>query len=284
MTPLNPVLAVCALLATIPVLAETGQPPLHIAPVGGQPRVFAGEQRRIPVLISNSTDRLIAIDARLRLYQATSATVVLQDEKPWKQLRVLPEQTVLETVTLGFPAVRAETRYLAQFLHGTNVIIGTMDVKVYPRDLLNELRLLANNLPIGVFDPQDRLKPALKRHGLDLLDLEDAEFDSFTGKLALIGPLKSVSDITEEFSSRIKKLAANGVGVVWIQPPPMPRASPQPSFYRVTEGAGEFIIVQPDMVSDLDESPRSQLNLIHFSQLAVRPEPPRFPNANHQAQ
>jgi hypothetical protein len=46
-------------------------------------------------------------------------------------LRVLPQQTVLESAQLEFPAVKTETKFLVQWI-GRNDVIGKMEVLVYP--------------------------------------------------------------------------------------------------------------------------------------------------------
>jgi hypothetical protein len=200
-------------------------------------------------------------------------------EAPWKKLPVLPGQTVLESATLTFPSVKAETRFLVQWLEGTNTLIGTTEVLVYPPDLLKELKPLLGEEPLGVFDPQNQLKPLLKAAAVECQDLEDTGLENFHGKLAIIGPFSTRAQMRESHANRsVKALAQKGAAVVWIQPPPAKRAQLKPSFYTVPEGKGAVVVVQPDLVANLAVSPQAQLNLIQFARVALHPEPAQLPN------
>jgi len=246
-------------------------------------RVFAGEGRRITVLFHNPGGNPANADLRTRLYQASSATVMLLGEAPWKKLEVLPGQTVVESVTMTFPVVKADTRFLVEWVEGTNRVAGTTEVLVYPPDLLKELKPLAGEEPLGAFDPQNRFKPLLKGARVEFQDLEDAGLQDYHGKLAVVGPFQTQAQMRESLANRsVKALAEKGVAVVWIQPPPelKPRGveSPKPSFYTVTEGKGAVVVVQAKLVAGLADDPQAQLNLIQFARLARYPEPLRLPH------
>ena len=145
----------------------------------------------INVRFRNPSASPVAADLRTRLYQASSATAAPLGEAPWKKLAVLPGQTVLESATATFPAVKAETRFLVQWLDGTNQVIGVTQVLGYPPDLLKELKPLAGDDPLGVLDPQNQLKPLLKAAAVEFQDLEDTGLENYHGKLAIIGPFQS---------------------------------------------------------------------------------------------
>src|SRR5436190_16816462 len=74
--------------------------------------LFAGASRKVIVFWHNPDDKIAEIDVRMRLYQVNGATVFMVSETPWKRLRVLPGQTVVEAAALDFPLVRSETRFL----------------------------------------------------------------------------------------------------------------------------------------------------------------------------
>jgi hypothetical protein len=240
-------------------------------------RVFAGEGRQLAILFHNPGGSPLTANLRTRLYQTTSATAVLLSEAPWKKLEVLPGQTVCETANLTFPAVKAETRFAVQWVQGTNTLAGKTEVLVYPPDLLKDLKPLVGEEPLGVFDPQNQLKPLLKTAGVECQDLEDTGLEDYQGKLAIIGPFQSKALIPEEAGNKIKKLAAKGVALVWMQPPPEKRQELKPSFYTVPEGKGAVVVVQAALIAKLPENPQAQLNLVHFARLALRPESPRLP-------
>src|SRR5208283_3417164 len=128
---------------------------------------------------------------RTRIFQTSSATAIRVGETSWKQFQALPGQTVLESARLDFPPVKAETKFLVQWLENTNHVIGETTVWVYPTNLLAELKPLAGDEPLGIFDPQDQLKPLLKNLNLDFANLENSDLENFSGKLAIIGPFQS---------------------------------------------------------------------------------------------
>lgn len=242
------------------------------------PRVFAGEARRIEIMVSNPGGSRVNAGLRTRLYQTSSATAIPLGEAPWKKLEVLPGQTVLESASITFPAVKAETRFVVHWLEGASNVIGTTEVLVYPPDLLKDLKPLLGEEPLGLLDPQNQIKPLMKAVTAGFLDLEDTGLEPYHGKLAIIGPFQSRNQMPEELGARIKKMAGRGIAVVWIQPPPEKRRELKPSFYTMPEGRGAIVVVQASLVANLAGSPEAQLNLIQFAQLALHPEPPRLPH------
>jgi hypothetical protein len=241
--------------------------------------VFAGDGRQVPVQLHNAGAGPVAAHLHTLLYQATLAIAAPLGEAPWKKLTVLPGQTVLETATLSLPPVRAETRFVVQWLEGTNKVVGTTEVLAYPADLLKELKPLLGDEPLGVFDPQNHLKPLLKAAGVECQDLEDAGLEDCRGRLAIIGPFQSRAQMRESLAHRsVKALAAKGVAAVWIQPPPEKGQDLKPSFYLVPEGKGAVVIVQAELLVNLAESPQAQLNLVRFARFALHPEPLQLPD------
>ncbi len=246
------------------------------------PTVFAGEGRIVNLTWRNPSDNMVSVALRMQLYQASSSTAMPLDRpQAWKQLQVLPHQTVLETVSLSFPQVNAESRFLIQWLDATNNVLGHTDVLVYPTNLLSRLKPLAGATAIGVFDPQNKLTTLLKQAQLDVEDLADTGFTDFSGKLVIVGPFASKEQMPEDLADRIKALAQKGVAVVWVQPPVKPRGKPQPSFYLVPEKKGSVVIVQPTLVTNLSENPQAQSNLVYFCQLALCPENLSLPEKNN---
>ena len=217
--------------------------------------------------------------------QLTSATALRINEASWKKLQMLPGQTVLETAELEFPAVRAETRFLVQWFGSNSNVLGSTEVLAYPANLLAELQPLVahDDGALGVFDPGGQLKPLLKTAKVDFVDLGNTELQNFRGKLAIIGPFESKAQMGAALAGKIKTLAQQGVAVVCIQPPPEHSSlhremeKLQPSFYSVPENEIAVVIVQSDLVANVSENPRAQLNLIRFCKLALHPQPPILP-------
>ena len=260
---------------------------LQMAPQDEPQRVFAGSTQTISVRWRNPGNEMIETDVRMRTMQLSSATAALVDESPWKTLRVLPGQTIVETVALAFPVVRAETRFLVQWLEGSNHVTGASEVFVYPTNLLSELRtVVGKDGVLGVFDPQNELKDLLRNAKVDFVDLGNTELEKFRGRLAIIGPLNPKTPADCVGTAQIKAMAGNNVSVVWVPPPagdaPSAKEKLQPSFYAVPENQTAAVIVQPEMLANLSGNPRSQLNLIYFCKLALSSEPLTLPSVKKQ--
>jgi len=257
---------------------------LTLVPDSRPQSVFAGSNRKISVVWRNTGDEVADVELRFRLYQGTAATAVLLNEAPLRRVKVLPGQTVSDSAVLDFPAVRAETRFMVQWLDGTNRLLGTTHVSVYPTNLLGELKLLAgDNTGLGLYDPHNQIKPVVRSLGLQFADLEGTGLENFSGKLAVLGPFMQSAAIPTGFANRVKNLASNNVAVVWLVPPPDKYDKPRPSFYAVSvPGCTNAIVVaQADTVASLADDPRAQLNLLHFCRLALRPEEPQLPFLTH---
>jgi len=260
------------LFLALPLSAQTNGPALQLRPDPEPQRVFAGAARAVTLVWHNDGPQLAEADLRVRLVQTTSASAVRLGETPWKKLQVLPGQTVLETAAVDFPPVKAETKFVLQWLAGTNELLGKTEVLVYPTNLLAELKPLAGDDGPGLYDPQNRLKPLLKLMKLRYTELQNDGLDDFSGKLAIVGPFSSWSQMRDGLADRLKALARNGVAVVWLQPPPEKHDLPVPSFYSVPENTNAVVMVQPELVADLPLNPQSQRNLIYFCRLALSPQ------------
>jgi len=253
------------------VLTSGAWAQLQFLPAGAAPMVFAGEARPIAITLRNPSPQSVAANLHVHVHQTTTAIAAPLYERPWKPLTVLPGQTVLETAVLDFPVVRAETRFLVQWLDGTNTVLGRTEVRVFPTNLLARLQALASDSPLGVFDPADQLKPLLQKLAVEFQDLAEDGTDKFTGKLAIFGPFASKAQMRASLAGEIRALTKRGVAVVWLQPPAPERAPLKPSFHLVREGGGAIVVAQSSLVGHLAENPEAQLNLLQFAELALHP-------------
>jgi hypothetical protein len=245
-------------------------------------RAFSGHAKDITVMIHNDGGNLFAGEIGGQMFQTSSTTAVPIGEVAWKKIQVLPRQTVLETAQLDFSAVQAETKFLVQWLENSNRVIGTTEVWVYPTNLLAELKPLLGEAILGVLDPNHELAPVLKLNGVKFVDLGRTTLEDFSGQLAILGPFHSNARMSDELAQQIKVLAKRNAAVIWLVPPPDRQDALLPSFYTVMEGTNAVVVAQADMVSKLSENPQSQLHLIHFCKLALKPEPPGLPHLTIQ--
>ncbi len=254
---------------------------------GAKPEsVFSGGDEKISLVFHNAGSQSFDSEIRARILQTTSGTAVSLGETPWKKLRVLPQQTVLETARLKFPVVNAETKFLVQWLDGINRRIGVTSVLVFPTNLLQTLQPLLCETNFGVLDPGNQLKPLLKAQRISFMDLGKMDLENFSGQLAVIGPFESKAQMPNNLAYQVKELAKRNVAVVWIQTP-QPSLQPSldwerekivPSFYCVQKSQTSVVEVQPDLVSNLPENPHSQIALIYLCHLALKPQPAVLPD------
>ncbi len=247
-------LVACLLLGMSTIAAQAQ---LKLLPVPELQQVFGGGFRTITLTWHNPGQKPFSQELSTRLYQASSATIVPLGTAPWRSLEILPGQTVIESASLVFPAVNAETRFVIQWLAGTNQVLGTSEALVYPPSLLKELKSLAGEEPLAVLDPQDLLKSLLKAAAVEFLDFEDANIENYPGKLVIVGPFQNKTQMREGLASQLRA---------------------RPSFYAVPEGKGTVVVVQASLTASLSERPEAQLNLIQFARLALQPETPRLPD------
>lgn len=223
--------------------------------------VFASRPQTIRVTLRNPGDKTMLRDVELRLFQLSSASAVpVGSAKPWKKIEMLPQQTVLETLALEFPSVRAATRFRVEFAG-----IGRTEVVVYPGELLKRLKTLAGDQPLGVVDPDGQLKPVLKQAGVEFADFEIEPADS---RLAIVW--SGASSLPETVTTRVKA----GMAVVWIRPASVATT------YAVRLDTGVVVVVPVSSVRGLADSPLPQLDLIRAAELALEPEALRLPSDN----
>jgi len=226
----------------------------------------------------------VAADIRFKLCQAGGLITAPVSEGAWKKLRILPGQTVLETGSFDFPSVRGRTAFILKFYDGVNDI-GAMQVQVYPTNLLNELKMLAADRPVGVLEENNMLKTLLNFRNIETADLLENGLSHFEGKLAMVGSPGSTNALPNHYTSKIPEAAMKGMGVVWIQPERSRRTGTiQPSFYVVPRGRGAVVVVQQDFLSDLENNPISQLRLIECCRLAVKSEAPHLPGTRQESE
>jgi hypothetical protein len=231
---------------------------IAVVPDEQPPVVFAQRPQTIRVLFRNSADEAAATNVQTQLRQLSFGSAMpVGSAQTWKELRLLPQQTVLEIYSTTFPAVRAATRFQIEWIG-----IGRTDVFVYPNNLLKKLGTLAGEKPLGLLDPDAQLRPSLKQAGVDFTDLET---DSSDARLTIVW--SNAAELPEFVTKRMK----DGMAVVWIRKPTSVAA------YAVRLGTGTVVVASTSSVSPLADSPTAQLNLIRFAELALTPDAMRLP-------
>ncbi|MDB6026761.1 MAG: hypothetical protein JWM68_2984 [Verrucomicrobiales bacterium] len=248
--------------------------------IAGEPQfVFEGSKQSVPVTFRNNGDKEITAEIRILLVQESSATTMaIGESRPWKTLRVLAGQTVLETVSVDLPAIRATTSFQLRCLDVKSNELGKISLRVVPRDLLKQLSKLGGDKAIGVLDPADELKPLLKAAGVEFYDLETGSgFDGFEGKLAIVGPFVENKSLPENLRTRLVARAKRTPSAIILILPPSVQMDPFPPIYLVRESSSTIAVLQPKAVSSITNSPQAQFHLIRAAQMALDPDSLRLP-------
>ena len=232
--------------------------------------VFAGKAQTIHVTFHNRGGQKSETEIRTRLFQASSSSLAPVGEvQGWKKLEILAGQTVLENFEVNCPEVKTILRFQLQWTDDKDGRLGKTDLIACPADALKTLKTLGGDKPIGIWDPSGKMKPLLEALKVEVEDLTaGTSFDAFHGKLAILGPFPTKDTMPSGFRENVKKLAERGVGVVWIQP--FSDAALSASATRM--GAGVLVLARPAMISDLAETPLSQLRLLELARIATSPD------------
>jgi hypothetical protein len=250
--------------------AVGGQAAVEITTDRTTPAVFGNGKRIIHAQFHNPEAQPAEANLRFRFYQASGSTLMpLSEARAWKTLTLTPGQTVLETLEMDLPHVRGETVFQVVWYDGEKKL-GATQINAFPDELLKPLALLAGETPLGLLDPEGHFKAALG--SVPSRELKEAEdVTSTDAQLILIAPMTAESR-PAGLAAALKKKAANGCAVVWIQPiQPLARRQPEPlpDAYVVGEGSGRIVVAIAATVSGLADSPRAQLNLVRLAELAT---------------
>ncbi len=239
-------------------------------------RVFEGNHREIPLTLRNAGTRRVSTEVSAHVFQTSSATVVPVENIEWKHLDVLAGQTILETATCNFPAVRAETPFLLEWFDDAQRLMGRTQVLVYPTNLLYELSTVPGKTSIGVFDPGGAFKAGLKSLAPGFVELDPTALGDFRGGLAILVLPGASPRLHADLAAAVSELARKGVGVVWIR---RSEALPAtvPFVFKIAEGKSMLVVAGAELVAGLVDSPRAQLNLLLLTRLALGREPVPWP-------
>lgn len=246
---------------------------LQVLPDPEPQRLFGGSFGTFAIRLQNVGDLGTDAELSFQFMAIGAASAAPQEPQPWRRIEVLPGQTVIEYATLDLPAVSAETRWLVTWLAGTNQPIGVTELLVYPTNVLAEIRSLADAKSLGVVDPGDHLKPWLRQAGVGFTELAAANLASFRGRLAILTSDAAGTNVAPDLGSRFEELARAGVASLWFQPPRPPQQALTPSFYPVPVGTNAVVLAHAEMVMNLANDPRAQMNLVGLCRFALRPEP-----------
>lgn len=263
-------------MTLLPFLCMVASPVLAVAQLewvqdGAVQETFAGEPCSIRVMFRNPTDQTVSADLRVRVFQTSSATAMpLSEPRLWKTIQVLGGQTVVEFFSVTLPNVRTRTRFLVQWIVEQNHVLGSSEVIVHPPDLLKTLNVLAGRTGLGVFDPQNALKPALTKAGVEFEDLDDV--NQFEGRLAIIWEALSCESSSVDSLKLNPAVAAPKTAVIWIRNH-CENPEHADSTIRLVCGRSQRIaLAHASQFAQLSTDARSQYRLVRLAETVLKPE------------
>lgn len=274
----------CMWLIALGCWSAHSQPKLMMVPSAEPQCVFGGSKANVKMVFQNTGDANFSGEMAMKLFLTSSSTVAPLDERHWKKLNVLASQTITESAPLEMPKVERAVKVLIQWIAPAGHIAGNTELIVYPTNLLLELKLLlgGDGANFGVLDPHHQFKSAFETSGIKFVDLAETELGGFAGRLALVGPCNPDDPEWNGLAERIQAVAKKGTPVVWIQRPQRDEGGAAPSYYVALQNRTAVVVAQPELVANIVDNPRSQINLLHFCKLALLPETPALPNLSQK--
>ena len=274
------ILSQAMVLPCLMTMVLAGQVQIELVPDPQPQTVFSGGTADIRGVFRNASSEEYTGTLSLHLFQATSATAVLLTNAPWKELRVLPGQTVLESAKLELPAIRGDApEFIVQWVENGKRVVGKTRIQAVAKDVLQGLKQLSPDNPIGLLDPVGDITSVIADAGIERVGLDLQSLAEFKGKLVVVsageGPSSEADD--ERVASTVKTLAGGGVGVVWAQRPARPGEAMRPSFRVIQAGKGVVVAVDRALIANLRQDPRAQRNLVQLARLATNTEPSGTP-------
>ena len=258
------ILAICLVAAPLRAQIEVTAP-------GGLQLMFPGNEQVVRVQLRNAGDKDIETSLAMKVYQASSATAMpVGLVRPWKQMTIKAGQTVLDELKTDLPSVRAPSRFILQCVNESNLVLGRVDVSVYPMDLLKELTDLAGSDGLALFDPSDRIAPIFKRLEIPFSEWTfDPDVRESPAALLILGPFSEKHPLTPKMKKSIDVLVRSGRRIVsfhqaWEEVFPIEGIVTIQDVER-----GRLVSAPPTLIANLDQSPASQLALIRLMKLAL---------------
>ncbi len=244
--------------------ARQSQANLELIASHAEAFVFSGNRREIEVVLHNDSESEVLSHVRMRLYQATSATLApFGEAQEWKNVRILPGQKIIEHVTIDFPSVRSLTAFQVRWLADGDREIGRTSVNVVPTNVLSQVTVLVSNKTVRLIGTEGVLKEALKRGGVKFE--ESDSIAGLSGGIAFIG----AGVDPDEIKTSLKRMK-HPMTALWFQHFASAMEA-VPNLYFVQCGQARIAVADARLVNDLGNSAPAQINLLRCIRAAQDP-------------
>ncbi len=153
----------CFFMVCLITLPVAGRGELEIPSEGEPQPVFADTPQEVSVVFRNATASRQVLSIAVRIFQMSSSTLMpIEKARPWKEIEILPGQTVLESAVVRLPPVKVATYFLIQWLGDDGQVLSKSRLFAVPKDIARSLSTITSNTTTGLLDPEDRIKPMFK--------------------------------------------------------------------------------------------------------------------------
>ncbi len=246
--------------------AESG---LHIS--GETHHVFGGVKQGVEVRFANASDKAFEQTLYFRLFQLSTRlyTPVGQGRK-WKQLNVAPDSSKADTIAIEFPAVRAPAKFKVVWFGDGEKRLGDVELTAHPANLLEPLGKLIEKREVALWDPENRLRPALEKRELNAAEIRTRwEAEDFRGKLLICVHHPQDRTRLDEKLQAFDRYKREGRSVLCLVADPLGR----PPLPLVTGNRdGGMVFARLDEVNDLARADH-QVRLLELVEFCRHPNP-----------
>lgn len=222
--------------------------------------VFSGGVREIQLLLKNGGPAR-SVELEYRVFQLAGAVAApLGGRVAWKSLPLNAGQTVLETVSVSLPEVKAETRFAIKIFQANGAgEIGAVTFLGYPTNLLAQLKEPLRSRDLALFDEKDLFAPALTKAGIQFTRVRNLTDPILADKPIVLVSTSAIPDGDLADLSKIADVIFY-LGTV-ADRLPVEETSRNKAFIVRTEG---------QFMEDFDSSPHAQKMLIVALRSALR--------------
>jgi hypothetical protein len=185
-----------------------------------EPAVFAESSAFIPVLIHHDQSPPAARDYTVRLVQVSAwLSMPVGGPRPWKTIVLAPDETLRESVPIQLPHLRAITPFQLEILED-NQRIARIPFWGCPTNLMHHLTAMAGSRPLGLYDPQDRMKALLNRTSVPWEPVAAPDRNrKLTCAMAILGPFPGQETLPTEAATLAQTLTRENIAVIMLCPP-----------------------------------------------------------------
>lgn len=242
--------------------------------VSGEHQVlFGGMPQEVRLRIENRSDANEQQSLQYRLFQlAHRLYAPLGPGVRWIEVDLPATAVRSQALQLDLPSVRAKTRFKLAIFGNNETRLGTVDLTVLPKDLLEPLKQLAGRNLIGLWDPEDHLRPALDKLEIQPVNLSTRwNVEDFAGDFIISVHGKKDRDRLDEKNASFAVLKRRGKSVLCLLADPR-KDAPLPLIAAGSDRDGNLVYAALSEVAAL-ETAAAQLRLSQFLEFTRSREP-----------